>query len=280
MRVRLTHISLVVFLFVLALLPRIVGAQVLPDDPQWSSKTLDIFNKKHRVIQGKELKLDLSVNPGYSGSIVTCDPANSVCGALKIEMASPGIALITIDSTHQVFSVGKDLVTSIQLEARNLPNTKAIKGTLKVGVDPNPCFKFKTDKLCAQAKDCKWEGNACFDGKGEEPPVERGFSGEEIDQSQQDAQKTAIESSARGAFENLGGADVPTLLGTILQALLGVVGSIALGLVVFGGIMVMTSGGNAERTKQGTQILVWSALGVIAIFASYALVDLVFDVFR
>jgi len=42
----------------------------------------------------------------------------------------------------------------------------------------------------------------------------------------------------------------------------------------------MTSGGNAERTKQGTQILVWSALGVIAIFASYALVDLVFDVFR
>lgn len=70
------------------------------------------------------------------------------------------------------------------------------------------------------------------------------------------------------------------LAGLMLKALMGIVGSIALALFVYGGIMVMSAAGNDERLKKGTQILVWSALGVIIILAAYALVDFVFEIFK
>jgi len=70
------------------------------------------------------------------------------------------------------------------------------------------------------------------------------------------------------------------LAGLVLAAVLSIIGSIALAMFVYGGIMVMTAAGNDERQKKGTQILVWSALGVIIILSAYAFIDLVFDIFR
>lgn len=81
-------------------------------------------------------------------------------------------------------------------------------------------------------------------------------------------------------LKKTGAVSFQDLAGRMLKAIIGIVGSIALALFVYGGVMIMSSGGNSERTQKGTQILIWGALGVIIVLSAYALVDLVFDIFR
>jgi hypothetical protein len=66
--------------------------------------------------------------------------------------------------------------------------------------------------------------------------------------------------------------DSPTILiGRIIDSILGIVGSLALLMFVFGGLTWMTSSGNQEKVKKGRDIIVWSAIGLAIIFMSYAL---------
>ncbi|HUT22469.1 MAG TPA: pilin [Candidatus Bipolaricaulota bacterium] len=67
--------------------------------------------------------------------------------------------------------------------------------------------------------------------------------------------------------------DVPTIAGKIIKALLGIIGSVALAMFVYGGIMYMTSGGAAEKASKARGTLVWSILGLIVVFSSYAIVS-------
>jgi hypothetical protein len=70
----------------------------------------------------------------------------------------------------------------------------------------------------------------------------------------------------------LGGIDTPQLLiGQIINAVLGIVGSLALLMFVYGGITWMTSSGNADKVKKGRDILVWSAIGLAIVFSAYGL---------
>lgn len=61
------------------------------------------------------------------------------------------------------------------------------------------------------------------------------------------------------------------LIGKVINSILGIVGSIALLMFVFGGLTWMTSSGNPEKVKKGRDIIVWSAIGLAIIFLSYAL---------
>lgn len=65
-------------------------------------------------------------------------------------------------------------------------------------------------------------------------------------------------------------------IGRIIKAILGIVGSLALVMFVYGGFNWMTAAGNAEKVEKGKQILVWATIGLIVIFTSYALVKFVF----
>ncbi len=70
----------------------------------------------------------------------------------------------------------------------------------------------------------------------------------------------------------LGSATTPELLiGRIINTVLGLVGSIALLMFVYGGLTWMTSSGNDEKVKKGRDIILWSAIGLVVIFMSYAL---------
>lgn len=62
------------------------------------------------------------------------------------------------------------------------------------------------------------------------------------------------------------------LIGNIINSVLGVVGSIALLMFVFGGITWMTSSGNQEKIKKGRDIIVWAAIGLAIVFFSYGVV--------
>lgn len=65
-------------------------------------------------------------------------------------------------------------------------------------------------------------------------------------------------------------------IGKIIKAILGIVGSLALLMFIWGGFQWMTAAGNAEKVEKGKQILVWATIGLIVIFTSYALVKFVF----
>ncbi len=74
----------------------------------------------------------------------------------------------------------------------------------------------------------------------------------------------------------LSGATPQALIGKIINAALGIVGSIALLMFIYGGFVWMTAAGNEQSVAKGKGVLVWATIGLIIIFSSYALVKFVF----
>jgi len=68
------------------------------------------------------------------------------------------------------------------------------------------------------------------------------------------------------------------LIGNVINAILGVVGSLALLMFVLGGITWMTSSGSQEKVKKGRDIIVWSIVGLAVIFLAYALTRFILSV--
>lgn len=73
-----------------------------------------------------------------------------------------------------------------------------------------------------------------------------------------------------------GVTSVPALIANIIKTILGIVGAVALFMFVWGGFGWLTSGGNPDKVKAGRDTLVWATIGLLVIFASYTLVDVVF----
>jgi hypothetical protein len=69
--------------------------------------------------------------------------------------------------------------------------------------------------------------------------------------------------------------DIPQFLGQIINYALGIIGSLALVMFIYGGLTWMLSAGNQEQVAKGKQIVIWAALGIAIIFTSYALVRFV-----
>jgi hypothetical protein len=76
-----------------------------------------------------------------------------------------------------------------------------------------------------------------------------------------------------------GGVTVSILIGRVIKIVMGVIGSIALAMFIFGGITWMTARGNAEKTALAIRTLAWSTLGIIVILSSYIIVQFVFEAF-
>lgn len=66
-----------------------------------------------------------------------------------------------------------------------------------------------------------------------------------------------------------------SLIGRIITAIMGVVGSIALLMFVYGGLTWMTSSGSQEKVKKGRDIILWSSVGLVVVFMAYALTKFV-----
>lgn len=67
------------------------------------------------------------------------------------------------------------------------------------------------------------------------------------------------------------------LIGKVIVAVLGVVGSLALLMFIYGGFVWMTAAGNQEMVTRGRNVLIWATIGLIIIFSSYAIVKFVFQ---
>lgn len=65
---------------------------------------------------------------------------------------------------------------------------------------------------------------------------------------------------------------LPELIGYAIRALLGIIGSFALAVFVYGGFLWMTAAGNTERIQKGKNTLTWAAIGLAVIFLSYPII--------
>jgi len=61
------------------------------------------------------------------------------------------------------------------------------------------------------------------------------------------------------------------------ERVLDFVGSIALLMFIYGGIMFLISSGNSEKVTQAKQIIIGAVIGLIIVFASYTIIQFVFD---
>ncbi|NTW22459.1 hypothetical protein HGA34_02845 [Candidatus Falkowbacteria bacterium] len=66
-------------------------------------------------------------------------------------------------------------------------------------------------------------------------------------------------------------------IGKIINTALGVVGSLALLMFIYGGFTWLTSAGSADKVTKGKNILVWAVIGLVVIFMSYGATKFVLD---
>lgn len=98
--------------------------------------------------------------------------------------------------------------------------------------------------------------------------------------SEADKSKTVVEliNPIGGTDANkVGQIDLKLIVGGILKTFLGILGSLALLVFVYGGFMWVTAAGNAEHVTKGADAMQWAAIGICIIFSSYAIIDLIFQ---
>jgi len=78
----------------------------------------------------------------------------------------------------------------------------------------------------------------------------------------------------------LSNISVSGVVGRIINTLIGVVGAIALLMFVWGGAQWMLAAGNTEQVAKAKKTIVWSVLGLLAIFSSYAILSLVINALK
>ncbi len=85
--------------------------------------------------------------------------------------------------------------------------------------------------------------------------------------------KTSVDLSE---LQGLSASGTPAeIIGRAIRGILSVIGAIALLIVVYGGIILLTSVGKSEKIEKGKKIITWAVLGVAIILGSYVLVGYV-----
>jgi len=77
----------------------------------------------------------------------------------------------------------------------------------------------------------------------------------------------------------LGNVTMITIIARVIKFVLGIVGVLALIMIIYGGILWMTSGGNVDQVKKGRNTLVWAILGLAIVFFAYSIVTFVIKKF-
>ncbi|MCD4704718.1 Ig-like domain-containing protein, partial [bacterium] len=81
-------------------------------------------------------------------------------------------------------------------------------------------------------------------------------------------------------IEGLGELSLEEMIGNIIQIALGFLGLIALIIILYGGFIWMTSGGNEEKITKAKNILKAGVIGLVIILASYIIASFVLGIIQ
>lgn len=74
-----------------------------------------------------------------------------------------------------------------------------------------------------------------------------------------------------------GTTDIRAIYGTAVKAVLGILGSLALVAFIYGGVLWLTSAGSAEKVKKGLNSMLYAAVGMFVIFATYGILTTIIE---
>lgn len=78
-----------------------------------------------------------------------------------------------------------------------------------------------------------------------------------------------------GTYTGLGTKDLREGIMAIINVLLGFLGIIAIIIILYGGFVWMTAGGNEEKVSQAKKIITAGIIGLVIIFVSFAIASFV-----
>lgn len=64
---------------------------------------------------------------------------------------------------------------------------------------------------------------------------------------------------------------------SLSNIILGLVGALTLAMFIYGGVMLLISGGNSEKISKGKDIILGSVVGLLIVFGSYTIISFVVD---
>jgi hypothetical protein len=70
------------------------------------------------------------------------------------------------------------------------------------------------------------------------------------------------------------------LIGRGVKIILSILGTLAFMIFIYGGLLYMVDLGGGDRKKKGLQTLIWAAIGLVIIFASYGFVSFIFQAYK
>lgn len=70
---------------------------------------------------------------------------------------------------------------------------------------------------------------------------------------------------------------IQIFIGNLIRAALGISGSIALAVFVYGGFLFLLSASDAKNVEKGKNAMLYGVIGLAIIFGSYALVNFVIE---
>ena len=70
----------------------------------------------------------------------------------------------------------------------------------------------------------------------------------------------------------LGTTNITTVIGRLITSILGVTGSIALLMFVYGGFLWLISAGDPKMVTKGKEVMKWAILGLVVIVGAYTIV--------
>lgn len=72
-------------------------------------------------------------------------------------------------------------------------------------------------------------------------------------------------------------SSIPVFVGNIIKWVIGILGIILVGLIIYGGFVYMTSAGNEERVQLAKRILTYAIIGIVIIAAAFIITELVLN---
>lgn len=89
---------------------------------------------------------------------------------------------------------------------------------------------------------------------------------------------SAPRSGGRYGLRNpLGTVNIPTILGRFVSAAIGLVGGLFLVMLIYGGFIWMTAGGDSKKVATARKTLINAVLGILVVALSYTFVTVIFQ---